>query len=137
MGEKDQREIFATNLNRLLQDRGLTQLEVSKVIGVSAQTFNTWCRGVAIPRMDKIQRLADYFRVNKSDLIDYHGDSPATESSQADALFIEKYGQEVYDAAMTFGRLDAVDQAKVTERMDMLLEDDKYKVAGSYGEKVI
>ena len=70
MTELEQKRIFSTNLCALLSARQLTQREVADSIGVSAQTFNTWCRGVAIPRMDKIQRLADYFHVEKSILID-------------------------------------------------------------------
>lgn len=70
MTEFEQKKIFSNNLSSLLEDRQLTQREVADSIGVSAQTFNTWCRGVAIPRMDKIQKLADYFCVEKSTLID-------------------------------------------------------------------
>ena len=70
MTDFEQKKIFSNNLSRLLDDRQLTQREVANRIGVSAQTFNTWCRGVAIPRMDKIQLLADYFHIDKSALID-------------------------------------------------------------------
>ena len=65
-----QREIFSGNLNRLLQDRQKTQLEVAKDINVAPQTFNSWVKGGAIPRMRKVQRLADYFHVEKSALLD-------------------------------------------------------------------
>jgi len=65
-----QREIFSDNLNRLLQDRKKTQLEVAKDIKVAPQTFNSWVKGSAIPRMGKVQRLADYFHVEKSVLLD-------------------------------------------------------------------
>ena len=125
MKDKRQQEIFAKNLNNLLADRDLTQLEVAKVIGVSAQTFNTWCRGVALPRMDKIQRLADYFHINKSDLIDAPG---SIVSASEDSLFIKKYGQSVFDAAMMFSSLDDLDRGKILERMNILLDDPKYAV---------
>lgn len=58
------------NLNSYIEQRGKTQLEIAKSIGVSPQTFNTWCKGIAIPRMGKVQALADYFHINKSDLIE-------------------------------------------------------------------
>ncbi len=69
MGEKEQREVFKTNLNKLLEKNHSTQKEIAEKIGVSPQTFNTWTQGKAIPRMGKIQKLADYFGINKSDLI--------------------------------------------------------------------
>ena len=75
-----QKQIFMENLIRLLDERNLSQAEVASAIGVSPQTFNTWCRGIALPRMGKIQKLADYFDVDKSFLIDKHsnlkGDQP-------------------------------------------------------------
>lgn len=92
MNEVEQRTIFSKNLNRYLELHNLTQAEVAKRIGVSAQTFNTWCKGIALPRMGKIQSLADFFKINKSDLID-----PASSSSSERALtcseeaLIDKY----------------------------------------------
>lgn len=70
MTDQEQREIFAKNLNNLLYQNGKTQREVAEAISVSPQTFNTWCQAIALPRMGKVQRLADYFHVPKSHLID-------------------------------------------------------------------
>lgn len=70
MSEREQTAIFSNNLNRLLREREKSQKEVADAIGVSPQTFNTWCKGIALPRMGKIQRLADYFMVNKSALLE-------------------------------------------------------------------
>lgn len=70
MTDIEQRKIFSNNLLRLLSRSDKTQKEVADAISVSPQTFNTWCQGIALPRMGKVQRLADYFNVSKSDLID-------------------------------------------------------------------
>lgn len=65
-----QKKIFSKNLNELMFLNGKSQSEVASAIGVSPQTFNTWMQGIAIPRIDKIQLLADYFHVKKSLLIE-------------------------------------------------------------------
>ena len=70
MSDDVQKKIFTKNLNSYIEQRGKTQLEIAKSIGVSPQTFNTWCKEIAIPRMGKVQALADYFHINKSDLIE-------------------------------------------------------------------
>lgn len=70
MTELDQKRIFSKNLNQLLDKTDKKQIDIAAAIGVSPQTFNTWVKGVAIPRMGKIQALADYFGVPKSDLVD-------------------------------------------------------------------
>lgn len=82
--DEKQQIIFSNNLNRLVRDSGKTQKEIADKIGVSPQTFNTWCQGIAIPRMGKIQALADYFGVGKSDLLDEPKD-------KADADELDKY----------------------------------------------
>ena len=70
MSEYEQRIIFSNNLRRIMAERDLKQVEVAEAIGVSPQTFNTWMSGKAIPRMGKVQLLADYFGIPKSFLMD-------------------------------------------------------------------
>lgn len=66
----NKKEIFSKNLTSILETLQKSQIEVANAIGVSQQTFNTWCRGIAIPRMDKIQALADYFHIPMSNLVE-------------------------------------------------------------------
>ena len=70
MSDEMQKTIFSKNLNHLLHLSGKTQKEVADAIGVIPTTFNSWCQGISLPRMGKVQALADYFGVSKSDLID-------------------------------------------------------------------
>lgn len=70
MTEIEQKKIFSKNLNRYIAASNKTQKEIADSIGVSPQTFNTWCQGIALPRMGKVQALADYFSISKTDLID-------------------------------------------------------------------
>ena len=63
-------EVFSRNLKRYLQISGKTQKEVAKDVGVSTGTFCDWVKGRSYPRMDKVQLLAEYFGVNKSDLVE-------------------------------------------------------------------
>lgn len=68
--DEKQQKIFSENLNRLVRNSGKTQKEIADKMGISPQTFNTWCQGIAIPRMGRVQALADYFNVSKSELLD-------------------------------------------------------------------
>ena len=93
MSDELQKKIFSENLNRLLQDREKTQSEVAKEIDVSPQTFNTWTQGIAIPRMGKIQRLADYFHIEKSALLD----KAPQEQTYYNNPETAKVAQEIFD----------------------------------------
>lgn len=70
LSDTEQKRIFANNLRDALNRSGKQQIEVARAIGVSQQTFNTWCRGIALPRIGKLERLANYLGIRKSDLID-------------------------------------------------------------------
>lgn len=69
LSEEEQRRIFAKNLNHYIYLNGKQQKEVAKDLGFSPTTFNTWCMGKIMPKMGKVQAIADYFGILKSDLI--------------------------------------------------------------------
>ena len=81
MTDIEQKKIFSKKLNYYLSKANKTQREVADAISVSPQTFNTWCQGIALPRMGKVQRLADYFHIEKSDLIDERTEQPSSPKS--------------------------------------------------------
>lgn len=70
MTEEEQKKIFSKNLNYFIANSGKQQKEVASDLGISPTTFNTWCVGKIMPRMGKVQAIADYFGIGKSDLID-------------------------------------------------------------------
>ena len=63
-------EVFARNLKRYLDNSGKSQKEIAAAIGVSTGTFCDWMKCRSYPRMDKIQLLAEYFGIQKSDLVE-------------------------------------------------------------------
>ncbi len=63
-------EVFIRNFNRYLKKSGMKKVDVSRAIGVSTGLLSDWTKGRSYPRMDKIQKLADYFGIQKSDLVE-------------------------------------------------------------------
>lgn len=112
MDDIEQKKIFSKNLNSLLAQRNKTQKEVADAISVSPQTFNTWCQGIALPRMGKVQRLADYFKVEKSDLIDEKSNS--LDSHHRKGVSISVYGRVA--AGIPFEMIeDVIDTEEISE----------------------
>ena len=70
MSEEDYRKIFVKKLNYYMNQNGKTQMDLMKDLGLSSSTVSNWCTGQKLPRMGKIQILADYFGINKSDLLE-------------------------------------------------------------------
>ena len=70
MSNEWSKKTFARNLTYYIAMSGKSQKELAEVAGVSAPTFNEWVKAKKFPRIDKIQKLADYFGIQKSDLIE-------------------------------------------------------------------
>lgn len=64
------KEVFAQNLKYYMERRGITQKELSEVVGVSAAIISDWMNAKKYPRIDKIEIMANYFGILKSDLIE-------------------------------------------------------------------
>ena len=64
------KNIFAHNLQLLMREFNQKQADIAKVLGVSKATVSDYCNGKQMPRMDKLQRLADYFHTKVSSLIE-------------------------------------------------------------------
>lgn len=75
MSEKDYMKAFAKNLKRLLEEKGKTQAELSRDLGLSKTTVSSWFNGYRMPRMDKIELLCNYFNVSKSELLEVNPDT--------------------------------------------------------------
>ena len=74
MSNLGNKEIFAKNLAYYLEKSGRDQKEVAEFVGVAPSTFNEWMKAKKYPRIDKIEILANYFGILKSDLIEKVGE---------------------------------------------------------------
>lgn len=85
------KEIFAKNLKYYVERSGKTQKEIADYIEVPAGTLNNWVKGKKYPRIDKIEKLAQYFGILKSDLIeDKEKQSTKSELSAKKIEFIKR-----------------------------------------------
>ena len=66
----DNKYIFSKNLQRLMNLNNVSRKDVANVLGISYFTVSDWVNGKKYPRMDKVELLANYFGVLKSDLIE-------------------------------------------------------------------
>lgn len=66
----DYKKIFAKNLSNLMARHKKTQADLVNDLNINKSTISTWINGTKMPRMNKIEMLANYFGVEKSDLIE-------------------------------------------------------------------
>lgn len=65
---KSAREIFSENLTKYMRRNGIDQKELANVLKVSQPTISSWINKKKYPRIDTIEKLSEYFKVDKSDL---------------------------------------------------------------------
>lgn len=70
MSEETYKKIFSRNLNYYMELNGKSQTDLVNDLGFNKSAVSTWCNGTRLPRMDKVETLAQYFRINRSDLIE-------------------------------------------------------------------
>ncbi len=64
------KETMSKNLQYYVERSGKTQKEICEILNFNTATFNDWIKGRKYPRIDKIEMLANYFKILKSDLIE-------------------------------------------------------------------
>ena len=98
----DNKQIFSINLKRLMEQKGVSRQDLSNVLGVSYFTISDWVNGKKYPRMDKVEMLADYFHVLKSDLIEEKGTNktlPQVQTlTEGETMLLELFRQIPEDA---------------------------------------
>ena len=57
------REVFVSNLKYWMKKRNKEQADISRDLNINISTVSSWYNGVAYPRVDKMQLLADYLNV--------------------------------------------------------------------------
>ena len=69
MDIEKQKKVFVSNLQRYLDEGGKMKKDIAAHLNISAGTVSDWCKLRSYPRMDKIQKLAEYFGVTTDYLL--------------------------------------------------------------------
>lgn len=67
-----EKEIFSNNLRFLIKQKRLNYKEFAAAIDTKYTTVLDWVKGRNFPRIEKLEVIANYFRVPKSKLLDEH-----------------------------------------------------------------
>ena len=83
---------------QLLQNYGVTAYRVSKETGIPQATFSEWKRGKSTPKVDKLQKIADYFKVP----LDYlTGNDNIRVEAQNDPIYLDDETRDIIDSLRT------------------------------------
>lgn len=92
MSDLGNKEVMAKNIKYYLKINGVSQTDMCNTLGFKMSTVSDWLHARTYPRIDKIELMANYFGIEKSDLVE-NKDSQNSLTSR-DTKQIEKILQE-------------------------------------------
>lgn len=116
------KEVFAKNLKMYMDRRGITQKELAEIAGVSAPTVNDWLKAKKYPRIDKIEKIANYFGILKSDLIEDKVEMQKNNDIIADIIVRLRADSDFLSVVKSLDELDSEKLASVKQMLIAFLK---------------
>ena len=64
------KEVMSVNIKKYMDRNGIDRNKLASDLGQAYTTVSDWVNGKTYPRIDKIEMLADYFHIEKADLVE-------------------------------------------------------------------
>lgn len=109
MSDEYYKKIFSENLKYYMRKKGVAQIDIVIDLNFDKSAVSTWVNGTRLPRMDKVDALAKYFGVKRSDLIEEHSPEPA-------AIVLSDVEKRIIEA---YRNADPVTQANILKLLDV------------------
>ena len=87
MSDLGNKEVFAKNLNYYMNLNNVDRNKLCNDLDFNYTTVREWTNGTSYPRIDKIEMLANYFGILKSDLIEDKTKNNNSTFSKTQVLF--------------------------------------------------
>lgn len=83
--ELENRRIIAENINKLIKEKGVTQVDIHNHTKIPRSTLTGYVKGTSTPNAGNVQKLANYFGVLKSTI------DPRYDSTPKNLIPVKKY----------------------------------------------
>ena len=71
------KSVMSANIKHYMKEKGINAKELSKALNEPYTTVLSWIKAEYYPRIDKIEKMSDFFGILKSDLIEDKQKQPA------------------------------------------------------------
>lgn len=85
----DIEKIFRTNLKKYLKEQRKTQKELADYLEISPAIVSYYIKGTNTPRMDKIDKICEFFGIQRSDLIGHNTELNNTNSVSDISIMVD------------------------------------------------
>lgn len=112
------KEVLSRNLKKYISKSGKDRSEIAKELGFPYSTLTDWVNGKKYPRINNIEKLAEYFKVSKSDLIEDFEEKKLDNAQLASIIIQLRINKALLDIVK---KLMSLDKAKL-ESLSRLLD---------------
>lgn len=78
------RQVFSTNLNQLMKKQGIRQVDIHRSLNIPKSTITGYVKGTSLPNNENIEKLAKFFKVDKSEIDPRFATEPKTPADNYD-----------------------------------------------------
>ena len=118
------KETMAKNLKYYIEQSGKDRRELCEIWGFPYSTVTEWINGKKYPRIDRIEVMADYFGILKSDLIEErtveHREMQKKNDALADIVVRMRTDEKFCSSVMSLYKLDDEKLEKVESLLQLL-----------------
>lgn len=115
LSDEEQKIVFANNLQYYIRRTGKDQKQIALEMDIKPTTFNQWVKAKAIPAVSEIRKVACYFNIAVSDLVDPHGNKVNYKNNSSYQNILDK-----------LSRLNKEGLKMADSYMDFLLSQEQY-----------
>lgn len=105
------KEVLSKNLKQYIDKSGKDRTQIAEDLELSYSTLTDWVNGKKYPRINNIEKLATYFKVSKSDLIEDFEEIKKDNDRLATIIVKLRMNKELVDVVE---RLIYLDKTKLT-----------------------
>lgn len=112
------KEVFAKNLKKFIAMSGRDRKEVAASLNIPYSTLTDWANARKYPRIDSIEKLAAYFGISKSDLIEDFEQKEKDNDALANIIVQLRMNRELLELTEKLVSLDKMKLKGLSELLD-------------------
>lgn len=128
MAPFENNKILARNLRKLILKSGKDRKEVANDLNFPYSTFTDWVNGKKYPRIDRIEKLAEYFQVPKSYLIEDFEEKQKDNDTIADIIVQLRTNKELLNVTQELVKLDRSKLESLHKLLETFIQKPKNEI---------
>lgn len=113
----ENKDILAKNLRKYINMSGKDRKEIARALGLPYSTLTEWVNANKYPRIDNIEKMAAYFGVSKSDLIEDFEQKQKDNDAMADIIVKIRTNKDLLEVV---NKVVSLDNAQINSLKNLL-----------------